>query len=634
MLIFIALACTKSGPDGDPSDSGDPGDSGDECATLTFYMDLDGDGFGDADNPVEACELPDGAVEDSTDCDDGEATVFPDADEVCDDLDNDCDGSVDNDPTDGEEFYVDEDGDGYGTSDTLVACAAEAGMATATGDCNDADASINPGAAEICDGIDSDCDGVLDDGTAVWIAQDGTAIDQTTELTGTSDAPAVVTYDEAGRLVFCDGTWYVNLTLNGDIRLHSQAGSADAVTLDGALNGTVVQVDAEGVTVGVADVTITNGWGNSAVYSEVDAGLDSGGGLACNGGGSSALILSGVEVLSNGGVIGGGLAAVGCDVSIDGSTFDGNIADIGGAMTLDQGTSTVSNSTLSNNDAGFGGALLALGYYGRPSVTLENAVLDSNTASQGGGATMLQADLVCDGSSITTNEADDGGGIFVDSDGTLSATDCDFGTSAGGDDNLGFDLELDESEFAYMPGDGTTFECDDERCGTSVEHDMGYDGADIGAGVSDVFYAMVIEADSTATLDGFDVYLDNAGTCEWHSYVLSAPSATAAVWAVEWSSYQGTMSGGENWKASDDIGMPVESGTFYALGIGLQCDSSSDITAFYDGYAGAEDAGFGDYGGTYLYEAGTYEPYGGTVTTLASDTGTIGFALRTHVTEL
>ena len=56
-----------------------------------FYVDADGDGFGDAAQERRACEAPDGYVVDDTDCDDGLATANPDARETCDGVDNDCD---------------------------------------------------------------------------------------------------------------------------------------------------------------------------------------------------------------------------------------------------------------------------------------------------------------------------------------------------------------------------------------------------------------------------------------------------------------------------------------------------------------------------------------------------------------
>ncbi|MCB9763191.1 MAG: putative metal-binding motif-containing protein, partial [Alphaproteobacteria bacterium] len=60
------------------------------CAALTFYEDNDGDGYGAV--PVEACEQPPGTVVDGGDCDDDNAQVNPGYEEICDELDNDCDG--------------------------------------------------------------------------------------------------------------------------------------------------------------------------------------------------------------------------------------------------------------------------------------------------------------------------------------------------------------------------------------------------------------------------------------------------------------------------------------------------------------------------------------------------------------
>ena len=60
-----------------------------------LYADRDGDGFGDADTPIEACEQPTDAVDDDQDCDDTDEAVFPGAVEVCNEVDDDCDGTTD-----------------------------------------------------------------------------------------------------------------------------------------------------------------------------------------------------------------------------------------------------------------------------------------------------------------------------------------------------------------------------------------------------------------------------------------------------------------------------------------------------------------------------------------------------------
>ena len=80
-------ASTSTGAD---TTTGGSSSSG-PCSEQAFFADDDGDGFGDPDELVMACEPPDGHVPNSDDCDDGDGAVRPDADEVCDGKDNDCD---------------------------------------------------------------------------------------------------------------------------------------------------------------------------------------------------------------------------------------------------------------------------------------------------------------------------------------------------------------------------------------------------------------------------------------------------------------------------------------------------------------------------------------------------------------
>ena len=137
----------------------------DEDVTTTFWADVDGDGFGDPHGPVEACALPAGYAAVDGDCDDDRAEANPDAVEVCDGHDTDCDGTVDeSDAADAPTWYADADLDGFGDPATATpACAAPDGHVADGSDCDDGDAGAYPGHAETCDGTDDDCDGTVDE---------------------------------------------------------------------------------------------------------------------------------------------------------------------------------------------------------------------------------------------------------------------------------------------------------------------------------------------------------------------------------------------------------------------------------------------------------------------------------------
>src|SRR5512137_886515 len=74
-----------------------------------FFADRDSDGFGNVADGLLACEQPEGYVADNTDCDDTDFSVYPGAEELCNDTDDDCDGTVDDGAADGTPWFVDVD---------------------------------------------------------------------------------------------------------------------------------------------------------------------------------------------------------------------------------------------------------------------------------------------------------------------------------------------------------------------------------------------------------------------------------------------------------------------------------------------------------------------------------------------
>jgi hypothetical protein len=191
---------------------------------TTWYADADGDTFGNAAVSVVSCNQPTGYVANDDDCNDNNAAINPNAPEVCNGADDDCDGITDQGVT--TFFYRDMDGDGFGNPLVIqIACTlptghvanntdcndnnplekpgqvwykdadndgyAETGAATITqclrpvgykvvtellassGDCNDNNAAVHPGATEVCNGVDDNCNSMMDEGfTAITYYQD------------------------------------------------------------------------------------------------------------------------------------------------------------------------------------------------------------------------------------------------------------------------------------------------------------------------------------------------------------------------------------------------------------------------------------------------------------------------------
>jgi hypothetical protein len=139
----------------------------DPIDAATWYFDGDGDGHGDPFNTSVSCDPYTNFVELGDDCDDARAYVSPSAVEICDGIDNDCDGEFDEDvaPEDADTFYIDNDGDGYGSdAETTQACDVPSGYSSNADDCDDTDGDVHPGVPDAFeDGIDSDCDGDIDE---------------------------------------------------------------------------------------------------------------------------------------------------------------------------------------------------------------------------------------------------------------------------------------------------------------------------------------------------------------------------------------------------------------------------------------------------------------------------------------
>jgi hypothetical protein len=151
-----------------------------DCAEpVVLYRDVDEDGFGDPLEVTAGCSKT-GFVSRGGDCDDTVASIYPDAPEQCNEVDDDCDGVVDDDPQT-LTWFPDLDGDGFGAQGpTLESCLQPDGYVPNALDCDDENGAVSPVAVETCNGLDENCSGMTDDGPLMECAL-GEVVDCTTE---------------------------------------------------------------------------------------------------------------------------------------------------------------------------------------------------------------------------------------------------------------------------------------------------------------------------------------------------------------------------------------------------------------------------------------------------------------------
>lgn len=136
----------------------------DEEVLKIFFKDSDSDGYTDG-STKPACSPLQGYTESATsgDCDDADPTMSPSVTETCDNKDNNCNGQIDENLK--STFYEDADQDLYGNPNSVTqACSQPTGYVSDNQDCDDQNANINPKATELCDNVDNNCNGQIDEG--------------------------------------------------------------------------------------------------------------------------------------------------------------------------------------------------------------------------------------------------------------------------------------------------------------------------------------------------------------------------------------------------------------------------------------------------------------------------------------
>jgi hypothetical protein len=241
----------------------------DEDPSVRWYPDADGDGYGLESGILYSCTAPAGYVPYAWmiqyDCDDADAAVNPVALELCNSIDDNCDGEVDEASENAPSTYEDLDGDGYGGMWHGYSCTPdEPGFTSTAGDCDDTEASRSPAATEVCDGHDTDCDGTGDTCVASGELSAGATVSTATffyhwdtlpDETGDGVGELLVdTYTSVGELSLLQ---VVDPTSGSTLRSWI---NPDDLTMSNASSGLDYNQD------GVGDLTLSAWSGSSEIY--------------------------------------------------------------------------------------------------------------------------------------------------------------------------------------------------------------------------------------------------------------------------------------------------------------------------------------------------------------------------------
>ncbi|MDP2316163.1 MAG: putative metal-binding motif-containing protein [Pseudomonadota bacterium] len=410
-----------------------------------WYVDADGDTYGATASQCSCDATGLYTADNSDDCNDLVATVNPSRTETCNDIDDDCDSSVDEGLT---LYYADVDGDSYGagTGD----CTTGATLVTNDDDCNDDAEKVYPGATEYCDGEANDCTTA-----ASWTSADEdemvtyiNTLDVWSDVSASFTATAGNYNIESGTYNFCAGTYYTKLVGSSDTTDIVGIYGADETTLENnGTAGATVTVVAGSVT--LTGFTVTGGKGSGSTGNTFGGGILGSitgttpattphlivedcivtGNTATNGGGVASYLSGWVKLVNttvegntstgtSTGSGGGGLYSyLGADFTLEGTTVTGNTANDGGGIFVDDGTLLMTDSYVVANTATDDGAGL---------------FIDTGTAT------------CTDGGVYDNTATDHGGGVYLSNDGSstarFTAVRCDFGTAAL--DNAPNDVEV------------------------------------------------------------------------------------------------------------------------------------------------------------------------------------------------
>ena len=396
----------------------------DEDPTLVteqaWYQDNDDDGFGNPDSNIFACLNPSGYVGNAQDCDDDNSEVHPNAIEVCDTIDNNCNSYIDDEDSSipASELIaiiLDEDGDGFGGANLAYRCTNEE-AANNSLDCDDGNPETHPQASDYCDGVDNDCDGIVDPtDELILIDDDGN--------------PQVIDVDQS--ILITEGAELHNCY--DTISLDEQLGIQTSLSMynhreNATLLGSILIYVNIDVNIYDLNIDVTGSFSNDictessclpGLMCTMDANVLFSNGSIKNGSsieGGNAYVRACTLTLENSDIFngvaqrGGGVYVEYGSVELVNSYITGNHADQGAGIYIKEGVLTGGGTHISFNHAIEGGAI-----YAKETTGISTSILlQNNTAEFGAGIWTMDGDIEWSSALINDNIAtQNGGGLFV-----------------------------------------------------------------------------------------------------------------------------------------------------------------------------------------------------------------------------